>query len=114
MFYNYILRCFVLCDLKTDELTHADLGQMQMYVNYYERELMNPGDNPPIGILLCNAVGKETAEYLAPFTDKQLFLSEYQLQLPAKEAFTAFLKKENEGLSPVVKKPAAKRKGRGK
>lgn len=49
VFYNYILRCFVLCDLKTDELTHADLGQMQMYVNYYERELMNPGDNPPIG-----------------------------------------------------------------
>lgn len=53
MFYNYILKCFVLIDLKMDVLTHQDLGQMQMYVNYYTRELMNEGDNPPIGILLC-------------------------------------------------------------
>ena len=59
---------------------------------------MTTGDNPPIGILLCTGVGKETAEYLAPFTDPQLFLSEYQLQLPTKEKFTEFLKKENEGL----------------
>lgn len=48
VFYNYILKCFVLIDLKTDTLTHQDLGQMQMYVNYYTRELMNEGDNPPI------------------------------------------------------------------
>ena len=47
------MRCFVLIDLKTDDLTHQDLGQMQMYVNYYTRELMNEGDNPPIGIVLC-------------------------------------------------------------
>lgn len=53
VFYNYILKCFVLFDLKTDKLTHQDLGQMQMYVNYYTRELMNEGDNPPIGIVLC-------------------------------------------------------------
>lgn len=59
---------------------------------------MTAGDNPPIGILLCTGVGKETVEYLAPFTDPQLFLSEYQLQLPTKEKFTEFLKKENEGL----------------
>lgn len=53
VFYNYILKCFVLIDLKMDLLTHQDIGQMQMYVNYYTRELMNEGDNPPIGILLC-------------------------------------------------------------
>ena len=53
VFYNYILKCFVLIDLKTDTLTHQDIGQMQMYVNYYTRELMNEGDNPPIGIVLC-------------------------------------------------------------
>ena len=53
VFYNYVLKCFVLIDLKAGKLTHQDLGQMQMYVNYYTRELMNEGDNPPIGILLC-------------------------------------------------------------
>ena len=53
VFYNYLARCFVLIDLKSGELTHQDLGQMQMYVNYYTRELMNPGDNPPVGIVLC-------------------------------------------------------------
>ena len=52
VFYNYILKCFVLIDLKIGDLTHQDLGQMQMYVHYYERELMNEGDNPPIGIVL--------------------------------------------------------------
>lgn len=55
VFYNYILKCFVLIDLKIGDLTHQDLGQMQMYVHYYERELMNEGDNPPIGIVLCAA-----------------------------------------------------------
>ena len=69
---------------------------------------MTAGDNPPIGILLCTGVGKETAEYLAPFTDPQLFLSEYQLQLPAKERFTEFLKKENEGLQASVGKGVVK------
>ncbi|MDR2581606.1 MAG: PDDEXK nuclease domain-containing protein, partial [Fibromonadaceae bacterium] len=53
VFYNYILKCFVLIDLKTGKLTHQDIGQMQMYVNYYTRELTNEGDNPPIGIVLC-------------------------------------------------------------
>ena len=53
VFYNYILKCFVLIDLKTGKLTHQDLGQMQMYVNYYTREMMNEGDNLPIGIVLC-------------------------------------------------------------
>ena len=54
VFYNYYLKCFILVDLKTKKLTHEDLGQMQMYVNYYTRELMNEGDNPPIGIILCS------------------------------------------------------------
>ena len=53
VFYNILARCYVLIDLKIDELTHQDLGQMQMYVNYFTREMMNPGDNPPIGIVLC-------------------------------------------------------------
>ncbi len=53
VFYNYILKCFVIIDLKVGKLTHQDIGQMQMYVNYYTRELMNEGDNLPIGIILC-------------------------------------------------------------
>ena len=53
--YNYKLKCFVLIDLKRGDLTHQDIGQMQMYVNYYTRELMEPGDNPPIGIILCSS-----------------------------------------------------------
>ena len=53
VFYNYILKCFVLIDLKMGKLTHQNLGQMQMYVNYYTREMMNDGDTPPIGIVLC-------------------------------------------------------------
>ena len=62
VFYNYILKCFVLFDLKTGTLTHQDLGQMQMYINYYTRELMNEGDKPPIGIVLC--AEKNDARYL--------------------------------------------------
>jgi len=116
VFYHRILKCHVLIELKSKKLNYKDITQLSLYMAYYRKNKMTAGDNPPIGILLCNAVGKETAEYLAPFTDKQLFLSEYQLQLPAKEAFTEFLKKENEGLvAPADAKSAKvakKRKGR--
>ncbi len=72
VFYNYLLKCFVLVDLKMDRLTHADLGQMQMYVNYYERELMNPGDNPPIGIVLCTDKGADLVRYTLPLHEKRI------------------------------------------
>jgi len=115
VFYHRILKCHVLIELKSKKLNYKDIAQLSLYMAYYRKNKMTTGDNPPIGILLCNAVGKETAEYLAPFTDKQLFLSQYQLQLPAKEAFTAFLKKENEGLAAPADakcaKAAKKRKG---
>ena len=73
---------------------------MNLYMAYYRKNKMTAGDNPPIGILLCTAAGKETVEYLAPFTDPQLFLSEYQLKLPTKEEIMSFLKREN-GMSEV-------------
>lgn len=113
VFYHRILKCHVLIELKSKKLSYKDVAQLNLYMAYYRKNKMTAGDNPPIGILLCNAVGRETAEYLAPFTDKQLFLSEYQLQLPGKEAFTEFLKKENEGLPQpmVTKKCKAKRQG---
>ena len=94
VFYNYILRCFVLCDLKTDELTHADLGQMQMYVNYYERELMNPGDNPPIGIVLCTDKGADLVRYTLPLHNKRIFAAKYKLHLPSEQELIDELRRE--------------------
>lgn len=85
VFYNYLARCFVLIDLKTDELTHQDIGQMQMYVNYYTRNLMNPGDNPPVGIVLCADKNDTVIEYTLPENEKQIFAAQYMTYLPTKE-----------------------------
>ena len=85
IFYNYILKCFVLIDLKIGKLTHQDLGQMQMYVNYYTREMMNNGDNPPIGILLCETKSDAVVRYTLPEGDKQIFASRYKLYLPTED-----------------------------
>ena len=85
VFYNYILKCFVLIDLKMDMLTHQDLGQMQMYVNYYTRELMNEGDNPPIGILLCAEKNDAVVKYYLPENNNQIFASKYFTYLPTEE-----------------------------
>lgn len=90
VFYNYILKCFVLFDLKTGTLTHQDLGQMQMYVNYYTRELMNEGDNPPIGIVLCAEKNDAVVKYTLPEGNSQIFASKYLTYLPTEEE----LKKE--------------------
>ena len=87
VFYNYILKCFVLFDLKTGTLTHQDLGQMQMYVNYYTRELMNEGDNPPIGIVLCADKSDSVVKYTLPEDNNQIFASKYFTYLPTEEEF---------------------------
>lgn len=82
VFYNYILKCFVLIDLKMDDLTHQDIGQMQMYVNYYTRELMNEGDNPPIGILLCAEKSDTLVKYTLPEDNNQIYVAKYMPYLP--------------------------------
>lgn len=87
VFYNYILKCFVLIDLKLGDLTHQDLGQMQMYVNYYTRELMNEGDNPPIGIVLCADKSDAVVKYTLPENNTQVFASKYMTYLPTEEEF---------------------------
>ena len=79
------MRCYVLIDLKTDELTHDDIGQMQMYVNYYTREEMNPGDNKPIGILLCAEKDDMVVEYTLPEDNDQVYAAKYMPYLPSKE-----------------------------
>ena len=85
VFYHYILKCFVLIDLKMDDLTHQDLGQMQMYVNYYTREMMNQGDNPPIGIILCADKSEAIVRYTLAEDNKQIFASKYMLYLPTEQ-----------------------------
>ncbi len=89
VFYNILLRCYVLIDLKVGRLAHQDLGQMQMYVNYYERECMNPGDNPPIGILLCAQKSEAVVRYTLPEGQQRIFASKYRLVLPTEEELAA-------------------------
>lgn len=85
VFYNYILKCFVLIDLKTEDLTHQDIGQMQMYVNYYTREMMNEGDNPPIGILLCADKSDTLVRYTLPENSTQIYAAKYMPYMPTRE-----------------------------
>ena len=75
VFYNYLLKCFVLIDLKVGDLTHQDLGQMQMYVHYFEEEMMNEGDNPPIGIVLCADKSDSIVKYTLSKNETQVFAS---------------------------------------
>lgn len=95
VFYNYILKCFVLIDLKLGDLTHQDLGQMQMYVNYYTRELMNEGDNPPIGIVLCADKSDAIVKYTLPEDNKQIYASKYMTYIPTEDEFKKELRLED-------------------
>lgn len=85
VFYNYITKCFVLIDLKTGDLTHQDIGQMQMYVNYYTRHMMNEGDNPPIGILLCAQKSDTLVNLTLPEDNKQIYAAKYMPYMPTEE-----------------------------
>lgn len=96
VFYNYILNCFVLIDIKRGDLTHQDIGQMQMYVNYYTRELMNENDNPPIGIILSSDKSETLVKYTLPEGEKQIFTSKYKLYIPSEEEL---IKEINEQVS---------------
>ena len=98
VFYNIPARCYVLIDLKIDALSHQDLGQMQMYVNYYTRELMNPGDNPPVGIVLCAEKNDAVVEYTLPKDEKQIFAARYMTYLPTKEELKELLYGNDENL----------------
>ena len=92
--YNYKLKCFVLVDLKRGDLTHQDIGQMQMYVNYYTRELMEPGDNPPIGIILSADKSDTLVKYTLPLDNKQIYASKYMLYLPKEEDLQSEMNKQ--------------------
>ena len=94
VFYNRLLRCFVLFDIKTKKITHKDIGQLQMYVNYYDREEKLPDENPTIGILLCAAKNNTLVKYSLPENNKTILASQYQLYLPTENQLLAELNRE--------------------
>ena len=96
VFYNRILHCNVIIELKDDEFRHADLSQLNAYVSYFRENEMNIGDNPPVGILLCTRKGDKMVEYALAGMDNDLFVSTYMLSLPDKKALQEFLLKEIE------------------
>lgn len=89
VFYNYILKCFVLIDLKTEKITHQDVGQMDMYIRMYDELKRSEGDNPAIGIVLCSDTDDDIARYSVMHGNEQLFASKYKLYLPTKEELKA-------------------------
>ncbi len=99
VFYNYLLNCFVLFDLKTGELTHQDIGQMDMYVRMYDELRRTPQDNPSIGIILCAQKDKSVVRYSVLHGHEQLFATKYKLVLPSEEELRAELVREQQILS---------------
>ena len=89
VFYNYILKCFVLIDLKTSKITHQDVGQMDMYIRMYDEMKRNEGDNPTIGIVLCSDTDEDIAKYSIMHGNEQLFATKYKLYLPTEEELRA-------------------------
>ena len=96
VFYNYILKCFLLIDLKTSQITHEDIGQMDMYIRMYDELKCTEGDNPTIGLLLCSETSKDLARYSVLKDSKQLYAAKYLTFLPTKEELTAEIERQKE------------------
>ena len=96
VFYHVILKCYCVVDIKVEALTHADLGQMLLYVNYFDKEIKLENDNPTIGLILCTEKSEEMAKYVLNDSIKPIFASTYQLYLPSDIELEAELKKEIE------------------
>lgn len=94
VFYHVILKCYVLLDLKVAKLTHADLGQMQLYVNYFDETQLSPGDNPTVGLILCAAKNDLMVKYTLGKASKQIFASRYQFHLPTEQELAAEIRRE--------------------
>ncbi len=102
VFYHTVLKCFVLIDLKVGKLTHADLGQIQFYVNYYDRERRTEGDNPTLGLILCPDKNDAVVRYtLGEQQERNIFTSRYQLHLPTVEELENELRRELRFLAPA-------------
>jgi len=102
VFYNYILKCFVLIDLKTSKITHQDVGQMDMYIRMYDDLKRGEGDNPTLGIVLCADTDEDIAKYSILHGNEQLFASKYKLYLPTEEELRAEIETQKEMFSIQV------------
>ncbi len=96
VFYNYLMKCFVLIDLKTTKITHQDVGQMDMYVRMYDELKRTEGDNPTIGILLCSETSQDIARFSILHDSKQLFASKYLTYLPTEQQLKEEIEKQKE------------------
>ena len=99
VFYNYILKCFLLIDLKTTEITHQDIGQMDMYIRMYDNLKCTEGDNPTIGLLLCAETSKDLARYSILHDNKQLYAAKYMTYLPKEEELIAEIERRKSFLN---------------
>jgi predicted nuclease of restriction endonuclease-like (RecB) superfamily len=104
VFYNYILKCFVLIDLKVGKLTHHDIGQMDFYVRYFEKEIKQETDNPTIGIILCSEKNNTMVKYSMLEENKKLFASKYMLYLPSEEDIKQEIDREKKHIELEYKK----------
>ncbi len=121
VFYNYIARCFFLVDLKVGKVSPQDIGQMQLYKHYYERNMMNPGDNPPVGIVLGSSTDRTVVEYTLNEHERNLFAVRYHLHLPTVEELQQEISRERLAIEqaialqkelPKTKRRIAKRGGK--
>lgn len=94
IFYHVILKCYTIIDIKSRKLSHADLGQMQLYVNYFDQEVRTESDNPTIGLILCTKKSDAMVKYMLGDKAKQIFASKYQFHLPTEAELEAELKRE--------------------
>ncbi len=94
IFYHTILKNYIIVDIKLNQLTHGDVGQIQMYVNYYDRDIKQADDNPTIGLLLCAEKNDAVVKYTLPENNKQIFAKKYQLHLPTIEQLKIEIKRE--------------------
>jgi predicted nuclease of restriction endonuclease-like (RecB) superfamily len=112
VFYHARLKCYVIVDLKVEKLTHADLGQMQLYVHYYDREVAGPDDNPTLGLILCTEKNNAVVRYVLDEQNKQIFASNYQFHLPSEEELRQELRREMQLLVGPQLKGRTRRKAR--
>jgi predicted nuclease of restriction endonuclease-like (RecB) superfamily len=98
LFYHRILKCHVMIDLKTKEFTHEDAGQMNFYLNYHRDNIMQPDDNPPVGLILCTVKNETIVKYATGLLENQILVSKYMLQLPDEATLRTFLEKERKNL----------------
>jgi len=110
VFYHRLLRCHVLLDLKVRAFRHVDAGQMNYYVNYFKNRVMAPGDNPPVGIILCSDRDQTKVEFATAGMDNELFVSRYLVSLPTPEQLSRFVEQDRarfEALSAQQRTPRA-------